>query len=318
MDGALLLDKPLGVSSNAALQRVKKIFGAKKAGHAGTLDPLAWGLRVGLFGEATKFAGPQLDADKESLDTLKLGERTSTADAEGRLLEKKAVEVSNGAVLSVLERFRGAIEQLPPMHSALKRGGVPLYKLARRGETVERKARPVQIFELEKLAFESPALEIRVRCSKGTYIRTLAEDIGNALGTGAHRAALRRTGCGPFRVADAVTLEALTALQEAGRRERLLPLGALVGDLPQRRLDAGEEARFRKGQALSMPGLAAGVLAVLRPDGSGIGVGKADAAGALEPPRAPAAEEAGGNTVKSAGQKRERVGKGLSGGAERA
>src|SRR5436309_328488 len=134
MDGALLLDKPIGVSSNRVLQDVKKIFGAKKAGHAGTLDPLASGLLVVLFGEATKFAGPQLDADKEYLATLKLGERTSTADAEGRLLEKKAVEVSNGAVLSVLERFRGAIEQLPPMHSALKRGGVPLYKLPRRGD----------------------------------------------------------------------------------------------------------------------------------------------------------------------------------------
>jgi len=299
MDGALLLDKPIGVSSNRVLQDVKKIFGARKAGHAGTLDPLASGLLVVLFGEATKFAGPQLDADKEYLATLKLGERTSTADAEGRLLEKKAVEVSNGAVLSVLARFRGAIEQLPPMHSALKRGGVPLYKLARRGETVERKARPVQIFELEKLAFESPALEIRVRCSKGTYIRTLAEDIGNALGTGAHLTALRRTGCGPFRVADAVTLEALTALQEAGRRERLLPLGALVGDLPQRRLDAGEEARFRKGQALSMPGLAAGIFAVLRPDGSVIGLGKADAAGALKPLRLTATMQAADNQLKS-------------------
>src|SRR5436190_245582 len=223
MDGALLLDKPIGVSSNRVLQDVKKIFGAKKAGHAGTLDPLASGLLVVLFGEATKFAGPQLDADKEYLATLKLGERTSTADAEGRLLEKKAVEVSNGAVLSVLERFRGAIEQLPPMHSALKRGGVPLYKLARRGETVERKARPVQIFELE----------------------------------------------------------------------------TLVGDLPRKRLDAAEEARFRKGQALSMPGLAAGIFAVLRPDGSVIGLGKADAAGALKPLRLTATMQAADNQLKS-------------------
>src|SRR3981189_266796 len=244
MDGALLLDKAVGVSSNRALQDVQKIFGAKKAGHAGTLDPLASGLLLVLFGEATKFAGLLLDADKEYLATLKLGERTSTGDAEGRLLEKKAVEVSNGAVLSVLARFRGAIEQLPPMHSALKRDGVPLYKLARRGETVERKARLVQIFELERLAFESPALEIQVRCSKGTYIRTLAEEIGNALGTGAHLTALRRTGSGPFRVADALTLEALAALQEAGRRERLLPLGALVGDLPQKRLATGGGGRF--------------------------------------------------------------------------
>src|SRR5438552_2313431 len=140
MDGALLLDKPIGVSSSRVLQDVKKIFGARKAGHAGTLDPLASGLLVVLFGEATKFAGPQLDADKEYLATLKLGERTSTADAEGRLLEKKAVEVSNGAVLSVLERFRGAIEQLPPMHSALKRGGVPLYKLTRRASAEARRS----------------------------------------------------------------------------------------------------------------------------------------------------------------------------------
>src|SRR6266436_8748902 len=156
MDGVLLLDKPVGVSSNRALQEVKKLFGAKKAGHAGTLDPLASGLLLVLFGEATKFAGLLLDADKEYLATLKLGERTSTADAEGRLVEKKAVEVSNGAVLSVLERFRGSIEQLPPMHSALKRGGVPLYKLARRGESVERAPRRVQILELEKIALQPP------------------------------------------------------------------------------------------------------------------------------------------------------------------
>src|SRR3979490_456924 len=216
MDGALLLDKPLGVSSNAALQKVKKIFEAKKAGHAGTLDPLASGLLLVLFGEATKFAGLLLDADKEYLATLKLGERTSTGDAEGRLLEKKAVEVSNGAVLSVLARFRGAVEQLPPMYSALKRDGVPLYKLARRGETGERKARLVQIFELERLAFESPALEIQVRCSKGTYIRTLAEEIGNALGTGAHLTALRRIGSGPFRLPAALTPRGAAAL--GGRR----------------------------------------------------------------------------------------------------
>jgi tRNA pseudouridine55 synthase len=299
MDGALLLDKPLGVSSNAALQKVKKIFGAKKAGHAGTLDPLASGLLLVLFGEATKFAGPLLDADKEYFATLKLGERTSTGDAEGRLLEKKAVEVSNSAVLSVLARFRGEIEQLPPMHSALKRDGVPLYKLARRGETVERSLRQVEIFELVKLRFETPRLEIRVRCSKGTYIRTLAEDIGNALGTGAHLTALRRIGSGRFRVADAVTLEGLTAMQESGRRERLLPLEVLIGDLPRKQLDAVEEARFRKGQALSMPDLAAGIFAVLRPDGSVIGLGKADAAGALQPLRLTATTQPADNQLKS-------------------
>jgi tRNA pseudouridine55 synthase len=299
MDAALLLDKPIGLSSNRVLQNVKQIFGAQKAGHAGTLDPLASGLLLVLFGEATKFAGPLLDADKEYVATLKLGERTSTGDAEGPLIETKAVEVSNHDVLAALDRFRGKIEQLPPMHSALKRDGVPLYKLARRGETVERKARLVQIFELEKLAFESPRLEIRVRCSKGTYIRTLAEDLGQALGTLAHLSALRRTACGGFRVADAAGLALLGCMPAAERAKRLLPLHSLLSDLPRAELDRGAERRFRNGQALSMPGLQAGVLAVLRPDGSVIGLGKADAAGVLRPVRLTAATQAADNHPKT-------------------
>src|SRR5437588_1217478 len=156
MDGALLLDKPLGVSSNAALQQVKRLYGARKAGHAGTLDPLVSGLLLVLFGEATKFAGPLLDADKEYLATVKLGERTATADAQGEVLETKPVQVSEPQVLAVLHRFCGSIEQVPPMHSALKRGGVPLYKLARRGESVERAPRRVQILELQKIALRPP------------------------------------------------------------------------------------------------------------------------------------------------------------------
>ncbi|HXM83743.1 MAG TPA: tRNA pseudouridine(55) synthase TruB [Burkholderiales bacterium] len=299
MDAALLLDKPIGASSNRVLQDVKQIFGAKKAGHAGTLDPLASGLLLVLFGEATKFAGPLLDADKEYVATLKLGERTSTGDAEGQLLETKEVEVSNHELLAALDRFRGKIEQLPPMHSALKRDGVPLYKLARRGETVERKPRQVQIFELEKLAFEPPRLEIRVRCSKGTYIRTLAEDLGQALGTLAHLSALRRTACGGFRVADAASLEVLGTMPAAERTRRLLSLQSLLSDLPRVELDRDAETRFRNGQALSMPGLEAGVFAVLRPDGSVIGLGKADAAGALKPLRLTATTQAADNQLKS-------------------
>src|SRR4051812_3283991 len=168
IDGALLLDKPLGLSSNRALQEAKKLLAAKKAGHAGTLDPLASGLLVVLFGEATKFAGPLLDADKEYLATLRLGQKTRTGDAEGEVLETRPVEVTEAQAEAALARFRGAIEQLPPMHSALKRGGVPLYKLARRGETVARERRRIRILELEIIGYTSPLLELRVRCTKGT------------------------------------------------------------------------------------------------------------------------------------------------------
>src|SRR5437868_5335766 len=165
IDGALLLDKPLGLSSNAVLQKAKKLLAAAKAGHAGTLDPLASGLLVVLFGEATKLAGVLLGADKEYVASVKLGERTSTGDAEGEVLERKSVALGEEHLAAVLERFRGPIEQLPPMHSALKHAGTPLYRLARRGELVERRPRPVMISELELLAYRPPHLELRVRCS---------------------------------------------------------------------------------------------------------------------------------------------------------
>src|ERR1043165_1222339 len=193
IDGALLLDKPLGESSNAVLQRAKRLLGAQKAGHAGTLDPLASGLLIALFGEATKFAALLLDSEKEYLATLKLGETTSTGDAEGKVLQKKEVSVTEHDIREALNRFRGEIEQVPPMHSALKRDGTPLYKLARRGESVERAPRTVRILDIELTGYRSPAAELRVRCSKGTYVRTLAEDIGAALGTRPHLSAPRRT-----------------------------------------------------------------------------------------------------------------------------
>ena len=289
IDGALLLDKPVGLSSNRALQEAKKLLGAKKAGHAGTLDPLASGLLLVLFGEATKFAGPMLDADKEYRATVKLGVTTSTADAEGTVLEQKPVDVAPDEVAATLARFRGTIEQLPPMHSALKRDGVPLYKLARAGRTVERRPRQIEIFELELLRAELPLLEVRVRCSKGTYIRTLAEDIGAALGTGAHLAALRRTASGRFTLKDAVTLEALQALRD--RRSALLPLGALLEGLPSARLDAAAEARLRNGQALKISGLEEGLCAIYRADGAVIGLGQAQAEGILKPLRLTQAAE---------------------------
>jgi tRNA pseudouridine55 synthase len=291
IDGALLLDKPLGLSSNAALQRAKRLFRARKAGHAGTLDPLASGLLLVLFGEATKFAGPLLDADKEYVARLKLGERTATGDAEGEILERLPVSADETAVETALRRFRGAVEQIPPMYSALKQGGVPLYGLARQGKTVERDARTVQIYELRTLRLEPPFLELQVRCSKGTYIRTLAEDIGAALGTVAHLAALRRTGAGGFRIEEAVSLAALEEADEKTRTAALLPLSALLTGLPRAELDAASEARFRKGQAL--PGAALeGLCGVYGENGRVIGLGKSDAAGVLRPVRLTAAQEA--------------------------
>ena len=280
IDGALLLDKPLGITSNRALQDAKKLLGAKKAGHGGTLDPLASGLLLILAGEATKFAGPMLDADKEYLATVKLGVRTSTADAEGEVLEQRPADVTADQVAGALERFRGSIDQLPPMHSALKREGIPLYEHARAGRTVERARRQVQIHELELLQSAPPILELRVRCSKGTYIRTLAEDIGVALGTGAHLAALRRTGSGRFNVRDAVTLDELRAMPD--RRAALLPLRVLLEGLPSTELDAAAEARLRNGQALKISGLEAGVRALYRTDGAVIGLGEAHAEGLLK------------------------------------
>ena len=288
-DGSLLLDKPVGLSSNRALQEVKKLLAARKAGHGGTLDPLASGLLVILVGEGTKFAGPMLDADKEYLASVRLGVTTATADAEGEVLEQRPVDVSAEQVTAALARFRGPIDQLPPMHSALKHEGVPLYQHARAGRTIERAIRRVEIHELELLQYAPPILDLRVRCTKGTYIRTLAEDIGAALGTGAHLAALRRTGSGRFSLRDAVTLDALRAMPD--RRKALLPLRALLEGLPSRALDADAEARLRNGQSLKISGREAGLLALYDTDGHVIGLGEAHGEGLLKPLRLTQAAE---------------------------
>jgi tRNA pseudouridine55 synthase len=276
VDGALLLDKPVGLTSNAALQKAKKALRAAKAGHAGTLDPLASGLLIVLFGEATKFAGPLLDADKEYVATLKLGERTTTGDAEGEVMQTRPVRIEGLA--PVLERFKGQIEQVPPMHSALKHKGTPLYRLARRGEEVARAPREVRIAQLEVLESAPPRLVLRVVCSKGTYIRTLAEDIGEALGCGAHLAGLRRTGSGRFRVEDARGLDALD-------EDCVLPLPALVEGLARVELTEAQEVRLRQGQALQISGLHIGLCAVVRSDGGVIGLAEADPHGTLKPLR---------------------------------
>jgi tRNA pseudouridine55 synthase len=284
IDGALLVDKPVGVTSNFALQKVKRLMGAAKAGHAGTLDPLASGLLIALFGEATKFAGLLLDSDKEYLATVKLGETTATGDAEGDVLEARPVATSAAEIPAVLKRFTGEVEQVPPMHSALKRDGVPLYKLARRGQTVERQPRRVRIVELEMLDFRKPFLDIRVRCSKGTYVRTLAEDIGAALGCGAHLAGLRRTGSGRFRVDDAVPVAALETMAPPERSALVIGLGALLVELPRVDLDAALAAKLRNGQSLPLQALSEGISAVYGPDGALIGIGRAEE-GTLRPLR---------------------------------
>ena len=290
IDAALLLDKPVGITSNRALQQAKRLCGAKKAGHAGTLDPLASGLLVVLFGEATKFAGPLLEDDKAYRATLKLGERTATGDAEGPVIERGPGDVSAAALHEALQRFRGEIDQVPPMYSALKLEGRPLYELARRGETVARPPRRVTISRLEAVRVAPPLVELDIRCSKGTYVRALAEDIGAALGTVAHLAALRRTASGAFRLEDACTLDALEAMSPAERGRRLLPLEGLLRGLPRAELSPEEEARFRNGQALAIQGLA-GLCGVHARDGRVIGLGHAEA-GALRPVRLTATQEA--------------------------
>lgn len=291
MDGALLLDKPVGLTSNAALQRAKRLMGARKAGHAGTLDPLASGLLVVLFGEATKFAGPLLDDDKEYVATVKLGEQTSTGDAEGEVLKRLPVEAGRELLVEKLKAFVGEIEQVPPMYSALKRDGVPLYKLARKGETVTRKPRRVRIAAIELLRFEAPLAEIRVRCSKGTYVRTLGEDIGLALGTVAHLSALRRTGSGRFSIDGSIGLEALESLDSGGRTGQVLGLPQLLGGLPRADLDVAVAGRFRHGQTVPCEG-GEGVCGVYGPDGTVIGLGRRDGAGGLHPVRLTSTQEA--------------------------
>ncbi len=245
--GVLLLDKPLGLSSNDALQKAKRLFRADKAGHTGTLDPMATGLLPLCFGAATKFSQVSLDADKRYLATLRLGVTTTTADAEGEVLRTRDVQVTREQFAAACARFSGPIEQVPPMHSALKRDGKPLYAYARAGIELERAPRRVTIHAVEVLEGQGDRWTIDVRCSKGTYIRTLAEDIGEALGCGAHLVALRRTGSGPLTLDAAVTLEALAALDEPGRDATLLPADALIADCPQVRLAAEDAGRFLAG-----------------------------------------------------------------------
>src|SRR5690606_29043225 len=256
VDGVLLLDKASGMSSNTALQKARRLYAAEKAGHSGTLDPLATGLLPVLFGEATKFEAELLDSDKRYLADVVLGVCTTTGDAEGDILSTRPVAVTAAQLEAVLARFRGPILQIPPMYSALKHAGRPLYAYARAGEAVERPARAVTIHALELVSWEGGHLVLDVHCSKGTYVRTLAEDIGEALGCGAHLSALRRTGSGVFKLDDAVTLEDLERLDAQARDARLLPVDVLVAHLPRLERTAEQARRLAAGQTLA--GLGAG------------------------------------------------------------
>mgnify|MGYP003662707555 FL=1 len=255
--GILVLDKPLGLSSNGALQRVKHLFCAKKAGHTGSLDPLATGVLPLCFGEATKFSQFLLDADKRYTTVIKLGQTTATGDAEGEVLEHRPVpELTNDSLEAVLDQFRGPIEQVPSMYSAIKVDGKPLYKLARQGIEIERKSRSVEILDLQLRGFTTDSLTLDIHCTKGTYVRTLAEDIGKVLGCGAHVIELRRTASGPFDLVESLTIEQLTELLEtdgeAGLDNCLLSPAAAVPDWPSVELTEISASYLKQGQPVQI------------------------------------------------------------------
>ena len=250
--GVFLLDKPQGMSSNDIMQKVKRIFQANKAGHTGALDPLATGMLPICLGEATKFSQFLLDADKRYLVTAKLGERTDTSDAEGQIVEIRDVKVKTPEILTALEQFRGDILQVPTMFSALKHNGKPLYEYARQGITVEREARPITIFELNFIEYNAPYLTLEVHCSKGTYIRTLVDDLGELLGCGAHVTMLRRTAVADYpteKMLDWHTLQSLAEQQDLSSLDALLlPMDTAVAKLPALTLNESQTQGIGFGQ----------------------------------------------------------------------
>lgn len=284
VDGVLLLDKASGMTSNDALQKARRLFSAAKGGHTGTLDPMATGLLPLCFGESTKFSADLLDADKTYEADVKLGITTDTGDAEGQVLTNAAVTTSIADVERLLPRFTGPIKQIPPMHSALKRDGRPLYELARQGIEVEREARDVTIHALDMLGLEGDVLRLRVSCSKGTYIRVLAADIGQALGCGAHLTALRRTRVGDLVLERSVTLSQLELQDEVQRGAHLLPVDALLQSLPAVHLAADEANRFSHGNPVTLP---TGLLGKIRvyAEGRLLGVGEPGPGSLLWPKR---------------------------------
>jgi tRNA pseudouridine55 synthase len=300
IDGLLLLDKPLGLSSTAAGLRVRRILGASKVGHVGSLDPLATGMLPICLGEATKLAGEILDGDKVYRFRIRLGRRTTTGDIEGEVIETATVPLlERAAVETVLQGFLGEHLQVPPMYSAIKHAGQPLYKLARAGVMVERAPRRVRIQQLEILGLEPEALELQVECGKGTYVRVLAEDIAAALGTVGHVELLRRRSVQPFPAERMVTLAVLRAALEAGQPPPLISLSEAVGHLPTVMLAAAAARRLQQGQIVSAAGATRGIcwasggsspapevtVRVHGPEGKFLGLGRLLSDGRLAPKR---------------------------------
>jgi tRNA pseudouridine55 synthase len=272
----LLLDKPPGLSSNVALQRARRLYAAEKAGHTGTLDPLASGLLPVCFGEATKFAQALLDAEKRYRATIRFGAATTTSDAEGEVVAQGPVDFDRAALETALARFTGRIRQVPPAHSALKHRGRPLYDYARKGIDVAREAREVEIRSLDLVGWTPPDAVVAVACSKGTYVRTLAEDIGRSLRTPAHLAALTRTGTGGFGLADAIGIAELETLAPDTRTALLRPVDCLVEALPRVDVDADAARSLRCGRVVAIgtapAGAADGLVRAYDPSGAFIGL----------------------------------------------
>ena len=291
VDGVLLLNKPVGISSNAALQKAKWLLNAKKAGHTGTLDPFADGLLPLCFGEATKFSAYLLESDKRYRAVMQLGVTTTTGDPEGEILATRDVDTSRAEIEALLPRFTGEIEQIPPMHSALKHQGRPLYEYARAGIEIERPPRQVTIRTLELVECDPPRVVLDVQCSAGTYIRTLAQDIGAALGYGAHLTALTRTAAGGFRLDQAHTLAELDALDATLRPGLLLPADCLVAHLPAVQLDAADAAALCQGRSVAHATEYQGLARIYAAPHTFIGLADADA-GYLQPRRLIATRQA--------------------------
>ncbi len=292
IDGVLLLDKPVGFSSNDALIRAKRLLNAKKAGHTGTLDPFATGLLPLCFGEATKYARDLLDSDKTYEAVGHLGVCTSTGDTEGEVTAVRNVDASLEAIKAVLMQFEGDIAQVPPMYSALKKDGKPLYEYARAGVTLEREARSITIHSIELLDYKLPYLTLRIKCSKGTYIRVLGEDIGKALGCGGHLQALRRLQVGHLSLDHASTLEQMERVPEAERMKILQPLDSLLSTFPPVTLTPELAKRFLHGQRLPLaregvafPPQEGGVRVYREGDGRLLGTGTITPLGVLLPER---------------------------------
>ena len=289
--GVFLLDKPQGVSSNDIMQKVKRLFKANKAGHTGALDPLATGMLPICLGEATKFSQFLLDSDKRYVVTAKLGERTDTSDAEGQVVQSREVNVAEVDILAALPAFRGEILQVPTMFSALKHNGKPLYEYARAGVIVEREARPITIFELKFIGYQAPFLTLEVHCSKGTYIRTLVDDLGEALGCGAHVTMLRRLAVADYPIEEMMPIEDLALLADSFPNSELdrllLPMDTAVASLPQLNLTAeqtkavgfGQRVKFENPQALS------GLVRLFSENGQFLGIAEITVGNIIRPNR---------------------------------